>query len=294
MHFCMGHMQSRLIDGARASHHAPLMQRAEFLSLLLGAGASALASCAASAASTTPVAAPVDATVRTAAPRRRIRAICFDLFTLFDPRSVVQVAQSIVPEGAEELCEAWRSRQFQYSWLRVSAGQYRDFRAVTLEALRYAERARGLTLSEAQRQELVEAYSRLEPWPDTKATLEHFRRAGLRLAPLANYSPRMLSGLLQHNGLSDMFEAQLSTDAAGAFKPDPRAYALGTSRLGLAREEIAFSAFGGWDAAGARWFGYPTFWVNRLGVPPEELESGPHASGANLAALASFVASWAS
>jgi 2-haloacid dehalogenase len=27
----------------------------------------------------------------------------------------------------------------------------------------------------------------------------------------------------------------------------------------LKREEILFAAFAGWDAAGAKWFGYPTF-----------------------------------
>lgn len=264
------------------------MIRAEFLSLLLGAGASALSSCATTNANTATATAP-----SAPAGPRRIRAICFDLFTLFDPRSVVQVAQTIVHERAPELCEEWRTRQFQYSWLRASGGQYLDFRAVTLEALLYAERKRQLTLSAAQRETLVEAYSQLQPWPDTRAALEGFRREGLRLAPLANYSPRMLSGLLQHNGLSEMFDALISTDAAGTYKPDPRAYALGASTLGLAREEIAFSAFGGWDAAGARWFGYPTFWVNRLGVAPEELAPGPHATGSSLGELATFVAHWA-
>ena len=33
-------------------------------------------------------------------------------------------------------------------------------------------------------------------------------------------------------------------------------------RMGLRRDEIAFAAFGGWDAAGAKSFGYPTFWGN--------------------------------
>src|SRR5688572_3493042 len=107
------------------------MQRTEFLSLLLGAGVAGMTSCA--AASTAGAAAPPERS----GPRRPIRAICFDLFTLFDPRSVVQVAQTVVSERAAELCEAWRARQFQYSWLRASGGQYRDFRAVTLEALLY-------------------------------------------------------------------------------------------------------------------------------------------------------------
>ncbi|MEY2929681.1 MAG: haloacetate dehalogenase [Pseudomonadota bacterium] len=295
MQFRMGYMRGRTIDVGFVSSYAPPMRRNEFLGLLLGGGMTAGASsCATGTAATTGTAAAAGAPVPPRSGARRvIRGICFDLFTLFDPRSVVQVAQTVVPERAAELCETWRTRQFQYSWLRASGGQYQDFRAVTWEALIYAARAQQLTLSEAQSETLVEAYSQLQPWPDTRAALEAFRRSGLRLATLANYSPRMISVLLQHGGLSELFDAQISTDAARTYKPDPRAYALGVSTLGLAREEIAFSAFGGWDSAGARWFGYPTFWVNRLGVAAEELGPGPDASGPTLTELAAFVSSWA-
>jgi len=54
------------------------------------------------------------------------------------------------------------------------------------------------------------------------------------------------------------------------------------------REEIAFAAFGGWDAAGAKSFGYPTFWLNRLGVPAEELSPGPDAVGSTLTEVAAW------
>jgi 2-haloacid dehalogenase len=50
-----------------------------------------------------------------------------------------------------------------------------------------------------------------------------------------------------------------------------------------------FVAFAGWDAAGARSFGYPTFWVNRLGFPPEQLGVLPDATGPDLNALLAFV-----
>src|SRR5688500_9498945 len=43
-----------------------------------------------------------------------VRGVCFDLFTLFDPRAVETVAASIVPD-APSFCEAWRGRQFQYA-----------------------------------------------------------------------------------------------------------------------------------------------------------------------------------
>src|SRR5262245_14034207 len=51
----------------------------------------------------------------------KIRAIAFDLFTIFDPRSVTAVAESIVPGRARELCESWRVRLFEYSWLHAAA-----------------------------------------------------------------------------------------------------------------------------------------------------------------------------
>jgi 2-haloacid dehalogenase len=224
-------------------------------------------------------------------PRRKIRGICFDLFTLFDPRSVQQVAKTVVGEQAPELCEAWRVRQFEYSWLRLGAKQYADFRTVTDEALLFAAKARGLTLSDAARRTLVDAYSHLAPWPDAKASLVAWKEAGLRLAPLANYAPSMLQDLIANAGFAEFFTTQISTDVAKTFKPDPAAYALGESRLGLAREEIAFAAFGGWDAAGAKWFGFPTFWVNRLGVPQEQLVA-PDGTGPTLTELREFVAKW--
>ena len=226
------------------------------------------------------------------AQRARIRAICFDLFTLFDPRSVVEIARTFVPGHAVELCEAWRVRQFEYSWIRVASSQYADFHAVTADALAYAAKAQKVELSAAARRTLVDAYSRLAPWPDTRAALLAWKQAGLRLAPLSNYTPAMLAQLLANAGLTELFDAQISTDPARTFKPDPRAYALGPSTLGLRQEEIAFSAFGGWDAAGAKWFGFPTFWVNRLGVPEEALAPGPDATGPTLTELAEFVRTW--
>jgi 2-haloacid dehalogenase len=224
--------------------------------------------------------------------RAKIRAICFDLFTIFDPRSVMRVAVEEVGPRAASLCDAWRTRHFEYTWIRIAAGQYADFQTVTEEALVYAARASNVALSRDAQRKLVSAYSELEPWPDTRATLLGWKNAGLRLAPLSNYAPAMLQRLVEHAGLGSAFDTLISTDAARTFKPDPQAYALGVSALGLEREQVAFAAFGGWDAAGARWFGYPTFWVNRLGVAAEELGPGPDAAGATLAELAAFVDGW--
>ena len=225
------------------------------------------------------------------AGRARIRAVAFDLFTIFDPRSVVAVAETIAPGRARDLCESWRVRQFEYSWLNTAAGRYRDFHAVTEDALAYAARAHRIELSADARRTLVGSYERLAPWPDSRAALDSMKTAGLRLAPLANFTPAMIQHLLDNAGLRPLFDETISTDRAKTFKPDPRAYALGPSVLKLRREEIAFAAFGGWDAAGAKWFGYPTFWVNRLGVSTEELPPGPDAVGSTLTEVAAWVTS---
>jgi len=220
----------------------------------------------------------------------RVRAICFDLFTLFDPRSVVRVAEAIVGQQAAALCDLWRVRQFEYSWLRASARRYVDFEVITRDALSFAARSRGIALQASDAERLVGAYSELEPWPDTRDALHTWKRLGLRLAPLSNYSPRMLAHVMGRADLTTHFDALISTDVARTFKPDPRAYALGEGQLGLSREEIVFAAFGGWDAAGASWFGFNAFWVNRLSVTGEELVSGPVPSGTTFADLAAFVA----
>jgi 2-haloacid dehalogenase len=89
--------------------------------------------------------------------------------------------------------------------------------------------------------------------------------------------------------LEGLFDHVLSTDRVKAYKPDPRAYQMGVDVLGLKPDQILFAAFAGWDAAGAKSFGYPTFWVNRQNQPAEELGVTPDATGGNLIDLAGFL-----
>ena len=111
----------------------------------------------------------------------------------------------------------------------------------------------------------------------------------MRMASLSNFTKAMLDTAVKNSGLEGFFEAHLTTDRVGAYKPDPRAYQMGIDAFGVKREEILFAAFGGWDAAGATSFGYPTFWVNRMSVPPEELGIAPDATGADLRDLVRFL-----
>jgi 2-haloacid dehalogenase len=119
--------------------------------------------------------------------------------------------------------------------------------------------------------------------------LHALKKLGFRLAFLTNLTPRMLAANIGNAGLDGLFEQVLSTDRVKTYKPAPRGYRLGTDTLRLRREEILFVAFAGWDAAGAKLFGYPTFWVNRLKLPPEELGAVPDGSGNSLSDLLQFL-----
>jgi 2-haloacid dehalogenase len=69
------------------------------------------------------------------------------------------------------------------------------------------------------------------------------------------------------------------------YKPDPHAYRLAIEAFRLRHEAIAFVASAGWDAAGARTFGYQTFSANRQNQPDEELGMADITSGATLSDL---------
>jgi 2-haloacid dehalogenase len=223
------------------------------------------------------------------ASARRIEAIAFDAFTVFDPRSIVPAVEAAFPGKAAEFSLAWRTRQFEYCWLRTLNGRYADFWQVTGEALDYVAEAAQLELRPDVRAKLMDAHLNLKPWPDSARALRTMADAGIRLAYLSNWTEAMMRANTENAALAGLFERMLSTDAVVTYKPDPRAYRMAETALQVPHDKIVFAAFGGWDAAGAKSFGLETFWVNRLKAPFERLDARPDAVGSTLLDLADYV-----
>ena len=222
-----------------------------------------------------------------AAPR--FKAVAFDYFVIFNPNSVIPEVEKAYPGKGEAFTKAWRAKQFEYGFLRSITDRHADFFKVTEDALVYTAEAMQLPLSVDVRQRLLGAYLSLQPWPDSVAALRKLKAAGVRIITIANFSDRMLRDNAERAGIADVFEELLSTEVNGTYKPDPRAYALGMQRLGLKKEEVAFAAFGGWDAYGAKSFGYPTYWVNRFALPTEKLGIEADATSNDIAGFLQFV-----
>jgi len=221
--------------------------------------------------------------------RSNIKAVAFDGFPILDPRPVFTLVEELYPERGVELSNAWRTRQFEYSWLRTMSRRYSDFWQVTDDALVFAAKSLKLELTAEKHARLMEAYLKLRCWPDVPAALSSLKKAGIRLAFLSNLTAKMLEAGIQNSQLDGVFDFVLSTDRVKVYKPDPRAYQMGLDAFGLKPDQILFAAFAGWDAAGAKAFGYPTFWVNRQNQPAEELGVVPDAVGGNLNDLVAFL-----
>jgi 2-haloacid dehalogenase len=229
------------------------------------------------------------APVATSTEPAKVRVLFFDAFPIFDPRPVFVLGEQLFPGRGSDLGNAWRTRQFEYTWLRTASRHYKDFWSVTGDALSFACDSLKLELTQDKREQLMNAYLALPVYPDVVPALDHFKRAGLKLAFLSNMTDQMLVSCIRKARLDGYFDAVLSTHEAQTYKPDPRAYQLGLDRLGVAREEAVFVAFAGWDAYGAKLFGYKTFWTNRLKLSTERLDVTPDGEGSDLAALVTFL-----
>jgi 2-haloacid dehalogenase len=199
-----------------------------------------------------------------------VDALVYDAYgTLFDVHSVTALAERLLPGHGPALSQLWRAKQLEYTWLQslMQTPQRRreDFAALTRHALDYALDALKLELAPARRRELFAAYLTLSTFPDVPHAI-----AALTSRPqliLSNGTLAMLEPLVRHAGLDRCLTAILSVDAADVYKPSPRVYQLAVDRLQLSPSRIGFVSSNGWDAIGAKAFGFTTFWISRNRAP---------------------------
>jgi 2-haloacid dehalogenase len=220
---------------------------------------------------------------------RAPRAVLFDAYgTLFDVYSVGAAAERLFPEVGERLAVLWRDKQIEYTRLTSMSGRMRSFRDCTRAGLRYAAARFTVALGDAAERELMGAYERLAPFAENRAVLVELQRRGIRAGILSNGDPDMLAAVVNHAGFAGLLDPVLSVEGTGKFKTDPATYALGTDALGLAAGDVLFVSSNCWDAIGATWFGYTTLWVNRFGLPLDELGARPTRIGTTLSDVLSF------
>jgi 2-haloacid dehalogenase len=221
------------------------------------------------------------------------RAVLFDAFgTLFDVYSVSTLAEQLFPGQGERLSILWRDKQIEYSRLASMSGaageHYRPFWDLTRAALRYAAQRLGLAWDAAAEERLMNQYHHLSSFPENRSVLQALKSRGVPAGILSNGDPQMLEVAVKSAGLDGLLDPLISVHATRRYKTDPATYALGPAALKLPARDILFVSSNGWDAIGATWYGYTTLWVNRAGLPPEQLDTEPTRTGSSLRAVLDF------
>jgi 2-haloacid dehalogenase len=233
------------------------------------------------------------------------RAVLFDAYgTLFDVYSVSMAAEQLFPGQGARLAQVWRDKQIEYSRLLTTCNHgahYEPFWSVTEKALRYAiELIAGradsmpatgrfdLKNTDSAVFQLMNQYRHLSAFPENREVLTELKSRGIVTGILSNGDPAMLDVAVKSAGLADVLDHVISVDSIRKFKTHPDAYALGSNATSLQPKQMLFVSSNGWDAVAATWYGYRTLWVNRAGLPAEQIGLPPTRVGTSLRDVFSF------
>ena len=219
----------------------------------------------------------------------KIKAIAFDAFAIFDPGPIFKTVEELFPNNGKQLIQSWQYKQFSYQWLRLLGNKYKNFWDVTREALAATFLQFGINDTQKEQDLIIAKYDAMNAWPDVIPALQKIKKETIKICFLSNMTAEMLHRGIENANLKEYFDFVISTDEAQTYKPSPKAYQMGVETLKLRKEEILYVPFAGWDMAGAKWFGYPTFWLNRMNALSENLGVQEDGQGANLNEAFEFV-----
>ena len=164
----------------------------------------------------------------------------FDAYgTLFDVHAAISRYRGEVGPDADRMSELWRTKQLEYTWTLTLAGRYADFWTLTERALDYSL-ARVPSVPKTLKPKLLDAYFKLDAFPDARAALRALKAKGHKTGILSNGSPAMLKGAVDAAGIGADLDGVLSVDSLNMFKPRPEVYGLVTSYYRCAPADVTF------------------------------------------------------
>ena len=199
----------------------------------------------------------------------------FDAYgTLFDVHACIARFEKEAGPDIARMSEIWRTKQLEYTWTLTLAGHYADFWTLTERALDFAL-ARVPSVPKELKPKLLDAYFKLDAFPDARAALKALKAAGHKTGILSNGSPDMLKGAVDNAGIAGDLDAVLSVDVLKMFKPRPEVYKLVTDHYKCRSADVTFVSSNRWDVMAAISVGFTGLWVNRSKMPDEYLDFAP-------------------
>lgn len=192
-----------------------------------------------------------------------VETIAFDSYgTLVDVATVEEPLTDYVDDPSA-LATIWRNRSLTYAMVGNAIDEYHAFFDLITHALDYALEARGVDLSEGEKEDLLSTYHDLDVFGDVHDGMDRLRDAGYDLYVVSNGDREMLDSLVDFADLDGRVERTFSADDVERFKPEPEIYRYAAEEIGTPVENVAFVAAGWWDVPGAINAGMQGVWINR-------------------------------
>ncbi len=218
----------------------------------------------------------------------KTKAVVFDAYgTLFDVNSAAEKCKGKIGVKWEIFANFWRTTQLEYTWLRSLMKRHKNFWDVTEDSLDKSMKV--FNINKNMKNELLNLYKILSPYPEVKEVLEDLKKKNFKLAILSNGTPDLLNELVESNKLNNLFDDLFSIEEVKIYKPDPRVYELPIKKYKIKSEEITFLSANTWDVSGGGNFGYNSIWVNRHNSIFDILDFQPKNEISNLTQLLDIV-----
>lgn len=208
--------------------------------------------------------------------------------TLLDLRSLRPAFEAAL--GSADPMGEWFARMLHGSLVSNHVRNYRPFDLIGAESLMVVAQRRGIDLSPDRAAAVVSGMRRLPAHAEVPVALDRMAAAGYRLVTLTNGSSDAVADQLAYAAIADRFEAVLSVDAVGRFKPAPEVYLHACATLGVEVDRALMVAAHDWDIAGARSVGLQAAFIARPGVVWGLPDDPPDLVTADLAGLADLLA----
>ena len=219
---------------------------------------------------------------------KNIKAIVFDAYgTLFDVNSAAEKCKDKIGDKWEVFAGHWRTTQLEYTWLRSLMKRHKNFWQITEDSLEKSMKV--FKIDGAMKNELLDLYKVLPPYPEVKEVLKSLKAKKYKLAILSNGTPSLLNELVKISNLENIFDDIFSIEEVGIYKPDEKVYNIPVKKYQIKNEEIVFLSSNTWDVSGGGNYGYNAIWVNRSNNIFDNLDYKPKNEINNLTQLLNVV-----
>jgi 2-haloacid dehalogenase len=194
------------------------------------------------------------------------RWISFDCYgTLIDWQSGVKRCFRDLAHASEdetqEMFETWERIQ----WEKMH-GPYASYEEIMWSSFRQVVEEFGYWCPGYAGEAFVESLARWEPFEDVNPALRRLSQRH-RLAIISNIDRHLLGGTIRR--FEVRFDALITSEDAGAYKPDPAIFRTALERMGCPSNEIAHVAFGAkYDLQPAHDLGFRVIYLSRDGGEP--------------------------